>query len=105
LKRLSPTKVYAAWSPARGPAFPDYHEELLDLIAEDDKVVMHLRISGTQRGAWGLLPPTGRRVEYEEIVIIRIADGKVVHQRGIADNLNALQQLGVVPMPHAPGKT
>lgn len=80
-------------------AFPDYHEELLDVIAEGEKVVVHLRISGTQHGPWGPLPPTGKHVEFEEIVILRIVAGKVAEQRGIPDNLAALRQLGVVPTP------
>lgn len=46
--------VAEAWT-----AFPDYHEEILALIGEGDRVVVHLAISGTQRGQWGALPPTG----------------------------------------------
>jgi predicted ester cyclase len=34
-------------------AFPDYHEELRELVAEGDRVVAHLTISGTQTGPWG----------------------------------------------------
>ncbi len=79
--------------------FPDYHEELLRLVAEADTVVVHMRITGTQLGAWGPAPPTGRRVEFEEIAILTFREGKVVHQRGIVDNLAALRQLGVVPTP------
>jgi predicted ester cyclase len=60
-----------------------------------------LAISGTQRGQWGPLPPTGKRVQFEEIVILQIRDGKVRRQRGIVDNLNALRQLGVVPTPRS----
>lgn len=88
--------VEGAWA-----AFLDYHEELHELIAEGDRVVIHLTISGTQQGQWGPLPPTGRRVQFEEIVILQIHDGKVRRQRGIADNLNALRQLGVVPSPRS----
>ena len=88
--------VADAWT-----AFPDYHEELLELIGEGDRVVVHLAISGTQRGQWGPLPPTGKRVQFEEIVILQIRDGKVCRQRGIVDNLNALRQLGVVPTPRS----
>ena len=88
--------VEAAWT-----AFPDYHEELHELIAEGDRVVVHLTISGTQNGQWGPLPPTGRRVQFEEILILQIREGKVRRQRGIPDNLNALRQLGVVPTPRS----
>ncbi len=86
--------VERAWA-----AFPDYHEELHELIAEGDRVVAHFTISGTQQGQWGPLPPTGRSAQFEEIVILEIRDGKVCRQRGIVDNLSALRQLGVLPSP------
>ena len=86
--------VERAWA-----AFPDYHEELHDLIAEGDRVAARFTISGTQNGPWGILPPTGKRVSFEEIVILRLRDRQVVWQRGIPDNLTALRQLGVIPSP------
>ena len=86
--------VEGAWT-----AFPDYHEEVHELIAEADRVVVHLTISGTQRGQWGPLPPTGKRAEFDEMVILHIRDDKVVRQRGVVDNLSALRQLGAVPSP------
>lgn len=88
--------VEGAWT-----AFPDYHEEVHELIAEGDRVVLHLTISGTQQGQWGPLPPTGKRVQFDEIVILQIRDGKVLRQRGVVDNLSALRQLGVVPSPRS----
>lgn len=84
--------VERAWE-----TFPDYHERCEELFAEGDTVVARLTIRGTQMGSWGPLPATGKKVEFEEIVILRIRDGKVVGQRGIADNLTALRQLGVLP--------
>ena len=62
--------VEGAWT-----AFPDYHEEVREVIAEDDRVVLHLTISGTQRGQWGPLPPNGKRAEFDEIVILQIREG------------------------------
>jgi predicted ester cyclase len=80
--------------------FPDYHEELLSLVVEGDVAAVHLRISGTQLGAWGPVPPTGRCLEFEEMVLLRFdADGRVVHQRGIVDNLAGLRQAGIIPSP------
>ena len=79
-------------------AMPDYHEELLGTVAEGDRVAIHLRITGTQTGPWGPIAPTGRRLEFEEMAMLTFdADGRVVHQRGIVDNLNGLRQAGVVP--------
>jgi predicted ester cyclase len=82
-------------------AFPDYHEELHELIAEGDRVVARFTISGSQEGQWGVLPPTGRHVKFEEIVILEIRAGKVYRQHGVGDNLSALRQLGVLPAPQA----
>lgn len=60
--------VERAWA-----AFPEYHEELHELIAEGDRVVARFTISGTQQGQWGALPPTGRRVKFEGIVNLKTA--------------------------------
>ena len=77
---------------------PDYHEECLLVLVEGDSAAVHLRISGTQLGAWGPVPPTGRRLEYDEMVLLRFgSDGRVVHQRGIADTIAGLRQAGVLP--------
>ena len=43
-------------------AFPDYHEELEEMVAEGDKVVVRFTITGTQLGQWGPVSPTGKRV-------------------------------------------
>lgn len=86
--------VERAWA-----AFPDYHEELHEVIAEGSVVVARFTVSGTQSGQWGILPPTGKRVEFDEIVILELRDGKVVRQRGVADNLTALGQLGILAAP------
>ncbi|HEY7494820.1 MAG TPA: ester cyclase [Candidatus Tectomicrobia bacterium] len=86
--------VRRAWT-----TFPDYHEQLEELVAEGDTVVARFLITGTQQGYWGPIPPTGKQVRFEEIVMLRIVNGKVVGQRGVVDALHALRQLGVVPTP------
>ena len=54
-------EVARRWvAPFRG-AFPDFTMEIVELIAEGDKVVAHFRCSGSQLGEWLGLPPTGRR--------------------------------------------
>lgn len=86
--------VERAWQ-----TFPDYHEELHELVAQGDLVTAWITISGTQDGPWGMLPPTGRRVAFDEMLMLRIAGGRVVWQRGIPDNVTALRQLGILPTP------
>ena len=82
-------------SPFRG-AFPDFEMEIVELIAEGDTVVAHFRCSGTHRGEWLGVPPTGRRFErVDEIYLFRVRDGKLVAASGVEDNLTRLRQLGI----------
>jgi predicted SnoaL-like aldol condensation-catalyzing enzyme len=53
--------------------FPDIHVEILDLIAEDDKVVVRNRWTGTDA-------ETQQRVEFSGIVIWRIAKRQIVER-------------------------
>ena len=45
------------------------------------------------------MPATNKKVKYDEIVIMKVRDGKVFHQVGITDTLLALQQMGRIPDP------
>lgn len=77
-------------------SFPDFTMEIVDLIAEDDRVVAHFRCSGTHKHDWLGYPGTGKRFEgVDEIDIFRIEDGKLVAAIAVEDNLARLQQLGL----------
>lgn len=78
-------------------AFPDLHVTIEDLIAEGDKVVFRMTMRGTQQGAFGSIPPTGKPVAVSTIDIVRIEGGKIAEEWGIDDMLGMLQQLGLVP--------
>jgi len=77
--------------------FPDLHITIEDMIAEGDKVVTWFTTHGTQQGALGSIPPTGKQVAVSTIEITRIADDKIVEDWGLDDRLGMLQQLGLVP--------
>jgi steroid delta-isomerase-like uncharacterized protein len=78
-------------------AFPDLHLTVEDMVAEDDRVITRFTSRGTQKRAFVGIPPTGRQVTVKTIVIARIAEGKIVEQWGLDDQLGMLQQLGVIP--------
>ena len=59
-------------------AFPDFKATIDDMIAEGDKVVVRGTWSGTHKGEFMGIPPTGKRVSIGVIDIIRIAGGKFV---------------------------
>ena len=60
-------------------AFPDYHWELQELVVEEDTIAARLIGQGTHTGPFSGIAPTGRKVSTQELVIYRIADGKIVH--------------------------
>ena len=76
-------------------AFPDYWMEITHLVAEDDRVAARFRQGGTHTGELMGIAPTGRKVEWTEIGILRIADGKVVESWYDVDMLGLMGQLGV----------
>ena len=79
-------------------SFPDFQMELLDVIAEGDKVVGYFKCSGTHEGEWRGHPPTGRRFEsVDEVYIFRVDNGKLASTLAVVeDNLTRLTQLGLL---------
>jgi steroid delta-isomerase-like uncharacterized protein len=78
-------------------AFPDLHVAVQDVVAEGDKVVYRNTVTGTHHGEYRGLQPTGRSVTYNEIFIIRFADGRIAEIWGVVDVLAQLRQLGALP--------
>ena len=69
-----------------------------DVIAEGDKTVARITTTGTHRGDFMGIPPTGSTVEMQLIDIMRFdGAGQVCEHWGVADMLSLMQQLGVVP--------
>lgn len=78
-------------------AFPDLEWAIEDVIAEGDKVVLRLMLHGTQRGEFHGIPPTGKRVTMQEIVIWEILDGRLRSGWFAFDGLGLRVQLGAIP--------
>jgi hypothetical protein len=75
---------------------PDLHVAVEDLIAEGDKVVSRNTVTGTHRGEYRGLPPTGKSITYNEIFVFRFAGGRIAEMWGVVDVFSQLQQLGVI---------
>ena len=79
-------------------AFPDMRMNVEDLIASEDKTVARVKVTGTHKGEFMGVPPTGTSVEMQLIDIMRLdGAGLVCEHWGVADMLSLMQQLGVVP--------
>lgn len=77
--------------------FPDGHETIEDLVAEGDKVAVRHGFRGTQLGAMGPYPPSGKVMTADYLAIYRIADGRIIESWVEWDNLSGLRQLGHFP--------
>jgi predicted ester cyclase len=91
-------------------AFPDRRWDIVDLIAEGDRVVARLKVSGTHQGTPALpiegglrlqrIPPTGHAYSIQHIHIFHIfhifhiVDGKIAEHWATRDDLGLLEQLG-----------
>jgi len=79
-------------------SFPDVEMEIVELIAEGEKVAGRFRCSATNLGPWRGHPPTGKRFErVDEVYIFRVRDGRIAEAWGIEDTRERERQLGLVP--------
>ena len=77
-------------------SFPDVHMEIVELIAEDERVVGRFRCAGTHLGPWRGRPPTGRRFRrVDEVYFFRVRDGRITEAWGIEDIRSRERQLGL----------
>jgi steroid delta-isomerase-like uncharacterized protein len=83
-------------------AFPDLHYTVHDVIAEGDRVVQRVTGTGTMKGEFQGMPPSGKSATWDEIHITRFENGKAVEHWGVSDQMSMLAQLGFVEAPRQP---
>jgi predicted ester cyclase len=74
-------------------AFPDWHQEIIELVAEGPTVVARFRCTGTHQGPWQGLPPTGRAMNIDEVYFFRTDDNRLARVWGLEDTWTRRQQL------------
>ena len=78
-------------------AFPDLHAKAEDILADGDKVVGRFTVTGTHKGEFMGMPPSGKQFTYEEMVIVRFKNGRIVEHWAVMDAMAMMQQLGMIP--------
>jgi len=84
-------------------SFPDFHMDLEDLISSGEKVWIRVTITGTHRGDFMGLPPTGKNFVEPAVWIFRIVDGKAVEVWSVADEMDFNQKIGLIEYAQPPG--
>ncbi len=83
-------------------AFPDLRYTIEDSFEAGDKFVTRVTATGTMRGEFAGMAPTGKHATWTEFHIVRVANDQVVEHWGLVQELGMLVQLGVIK---APGRT
>ena len=65
--------------------FPDIKVEILDQVAEGDKVTTRKTLHGTHTGEFMGIPPSNKRVTIQVIDIIRLSQGRYTEHWGISN--------------------
>ena len=71
------------------------HDCQVKMDLEGDRVVIAWRMLGTQTGAMGPVPPTGRPIAVQGMTVYFFRDGRITGHRQVVDRLGVVQQLGL----------
>ena len=77
--------------------FPNINLSIDDLFATTDRTCTRFTLTGTHKGEYMGVKATEKAVKISGIVISRLADGKIIEDWELLDQLSFFQQLGLVP--------
>jgi predicted ester cyclase len=66
-------------------------------VAADDKIAFACTLTGTHKGQFNGIAPTGSRVEVRGLQIGRFESGQIFERWGSSDELGILRQIGAAP--------
>jgi steroid delta-isomerase-like uncharacterized protein len=78
-------------------AFPDFHNTIEQVIAQNERIAVRLTYRGTHSGPLFGHPATGKRVEYSGIALFRVADTVIREGFVLGDTVALWKQIGVLP--------
>ncbi len=73
--------------------FPDWKEEIVDIIQEKDKVVTRYKATATHTRTYEGIDSTGAKIEIYEVSIYRISNGKIAEQWCFPDDQSIKTQI------------
>lgn len=87
------------WFSALFAAFPDLRFDVVARTAQDERCAVRWTAHGTFAGPGSFegLEPNGAHVEFEGCDVVRVADGRIVHNDAYFDGVTLARQLGLIP--------
>jgi steroid delta-isomerase-like uncharacterized protein len=83
-------------------AFPDIKWNILDMMADGDKVILRWTWTATNTQPFRGIPASNKTVTDNAIVIYQIKEGKVINAWIQGDRLGVLMQMGLIPQDLIP---
>ncbi len=77
--------------------FSDVTFTIKDVFGMDNKLVKHWNFKGTHTGVFFDIPATGKQVDIDGVTLVRMENGKIAEETDFMDNLEFMQQLGLIP--------
>jgi len=77
--------------------FSDIRFDIKDIFGDGNKMVKYWQFSGTHTGLFFGIPATGKKVSIRGTTLIRMENGKIAEEEDFYDNLEFMQQLGLIP--------
>ena len=87
------------WFTMLHSGMPDVKFTIIDMVAHGDKVWTYYKMTGTQSGEFMGMPASGKKIEVNGVDIVQFKDGKAIAHWGVSQDLQMMQQLGMIPMP------
>lgn len=77
--------------------FSDVTFSIVDAFGQGDKIVKHWNFKGKHTGDFFGMPATGKEVNVNGVTLVKMKDGKIAQEQDFMDNLEFMQQLGIIP--------
>ena len=76
-------------------SFPDLHVSIERTVAQDNMITAHLKMTGTQKGAFMGAPASNKSFSIDAIDMVRMDNGRIVEHWGLIDTAALAAQLGL----------
>jgi predicted ester cyclase len=90
------------WHRSTRESFPDLRYVVDEIVAEGKRVALRWTATGTQRGQFGPIPPTGKVANYAGVHFLTVEDDRVTDLWSINDTFGKVLQLGAELLPPNP---
>jgi steroid delta-isomerase-like uncharacterized protein len=74
-------------------AFPDMKLKIVEIVAENDKVVVRFEGPGTQTGTFAGIPPSGKKAVWKGLVMYHVVGDKITEAWANWDDWGLVEQL------------